>query len=167
MIQFGGEKIKPVDPKFEEAKKTQQHENKMTIHKELAIKFSELIKEEPIVIYTQHDGFKPEKNEIYFNNVNEIRNDETGTGGSIEVLFSYDDWVAVGTNGCRGSSYFDKNNDYYKITQESADSVIRMMNELIERSGYSSIEKTKMSQDVFNNFKNKIVKQEDLEKVEK
>ena len=157
-------KNKPVDLQFEREKKDLEWKNKQDVHEGLASKFSELIAENPIVIYTQHNGFKPEKMGIFFDKIKEIRTDESGTGGSISVAFNYDDWIAVRTSGFSSSNYFDKTSDYYKITKESLSNIMRMMNELIERSGYTEQEKDAMSKSVFENFRNKIVKQEDIGK---
>ena len=156
-----------IDPDFERAKANQENKNKNKIYEGLASKFSELIKENPIIVYTQHDGFGSEQNNRFFDKVQEVRTDESGTGGSISVNFSYDDYIVVDKKGARGSYHFDKNFTHYKITKESLSNIMRMMNEMIRRSGYSDQEKAMMSQYVFDNFKGKIIKLEDLEKNEK
>lgn len=156
-----------IDPEFERSKKNQERENRQDVYEGLAKKFSELIAENPIVVYTQHDGFDPEDNGTSFSKVKDVRTDESGTGGSISVNFSYDDYVVVDKSGARGSYAFDKNSPYYKITKESLSNIMRMMDEMIGRSGYSDQEKAMMSKSVFDSLRNKIVSPEDLAKIEK
>lgn len=155
------------DPEFERAKDNQERENKNKIYEGLASKFSELIAENPIVIYTQHGDGSPRKDIGPFNKVKDVRTDESGTGGGASINFDGSEWVSVGKNGVSCSHYFDKKTEYYKITKESLSNIMRMMDELIGRSGYSDQEKAMMSKYVFDNFRNKIIKPEDLEKVEK
>lgn len=157
---FKNKEVK-VDENFEKEKDNKQWENRQDVYKGLALKFSELIKENPIVVYTQDDNFAPTKN-IGFDNVEDVRTDESGTGGSSTINFNSRDWVSVGKNGFSSSSYFDKKNKYYKITEESLSNIMRMMKELINRSGYSDQDKAKMFQDLSDNFKDKIIKEEDL-----
>lgn len=154
---------KNIDPDFERQKKDIEWKNKSEIKEHLASKFSELIAENPIVVYYSqvNEDTGTENIRASFNKVKEVRIDESGTGGSMQLIFNYDDWVAVGKEGCRGSNYFDKSSNYYKISKDSADNIISMMNELIKRSGYNEQEKTKMLEDVVNNFKNKITNVEE------
>lgn len=152
------------DPEFEREKKNQEWKNKNEVYKNLALKFSDLIKENPIVVYTQHgEGYNANATSS-FDTVKNVETDETGTGGCCSIDFG-EDWISVGKNGARCSHYFDKKTEYYKITKESLSNIMRMMDEMINRSGYSDQEKAMMSRDVFDNFRNKIIKQEDLEKI--
>jgi len=153
---------KNIDPEFEKQKERAEWENKQESHKYLASKFSEVLNQNPIVVYTQHRDSNPEDSGRKFDKVEEVRTDESGTGGSVSVIFDYNNWVAVDKKECKASSFFDKNNDYYKITEESFHNILDMMDELIKISGYTEIEKGKMFQSVVDSLKNKIVKKEDL-----
>jgi len=150
------------DAKFESDKKRVERDNKQENTKYLATKFSEVLAQNPIVVYTNHEGSKRKDVSKKCDKVQEVRTDESGTGG-VSVYFDSSDWVSVGENGFSASNFFDKKTGYYKITEESYQNILTMMNELIKASGYTEVEKQKMFQMVVDNFKGKILKPEDIE----
>lgn len=154
-----------IDPEFERTKKNQELKNKNEVYKDLVSKFSDLIAENPILIYTQHGDFAPRQDISPIDRVHNVVTDESGTGGATSIGFNDgSEWISVGTKGINCSHYFDKKTEYYKITKESLSNIMRMMDEMIYRSGYSDQEKAMMSRYIVDNFKDKIIKPEYLEK---
>ena len=154
--------------------------NKKENNEYLISKFSEKLAEAPIVVYLQHGEGAPQKKDTRtFNKVERVFTNQFGTGAGVSVQFDKDNWigVSIGTvegkiedkvNGRVDTSYpFDKNNGFYKITEETFQNILSIMSELIERSSCPDTEKQKMFQLVIDNFRNKIIKDEDVEKIEK
>ena len=156
---------KKLGEEFEQQKKDVEWNNKQENAKYLASKFSEILAKNPIIVYVKHGNFKTEDNGIKFDKVKETRTDESGTGGYIEVIFNDRDSIAVNKDKFSGSNFFEKQSDYYKITKESYQSILTMMDRLIKISGYTEVEKEKMFQMVVDNFKNKIIKDKDLKQI--
>lgn len=131
------------------------YENKMA---HLTEKFSELLKDNPIVTYVQHEGFGPE-NKKEITTIEKVYTDQSGSGGDSVVSFDSERYISVGKGGYQDSL---TNSSFNKITKESFYTISRMMDELIKDSGYSDAEKTKMSQMVIDNLKNHIIEENAL-----
>lgn len=153
------EKLK-IDSEFEKKKEKVEYDNRRENHQYLASKFSEKLAESPIVFYYQ-DINSFAKIDKVFDKVTEVRTDESGTGGSVDINFTYNDWISVNKTNFRTSDSFER----YKISEESFQNILTMMSEAIKISGYSEAEKNKMFQDVVNYFKSRIINKEDLEKI--
>ena len=153
---------KKSNSEFEDQKKNTEWNNQEESLKYLASKFSEMLAESPIVIYEEKKGSKAEEVGKKFDKVQEVRTDKTGTGGHINIIFDYNNYIAVDKDRFDACNYFQKQSDYYKITEESYQNILTMMDKLIKISGFSEVEKEKMFQMVVENFKNKIIKDEDL-----
>lgn len=150
-------------PLSEREKTNTEMQNYKEHMKHLAEKFSGWLQDEPITVYTQYTGF-PANSERKFDQIKEVHTDRTGSGGSIDVFFDRDNYISVNKDKYSGNSQFSPTADYYKITKESFYNISRMMDELIRDSGYTEVEKTKMSKMVIDALKNKIVDGESLEK---
>ena len=128
----------------------------------LAQKFSEKLKEHPINIYIKHDNLPVENNRktrTIFGNIESVRTDESGTGGSVSINFSYNNWISVRKDKFDGSDFFNPRSAYYKINEESFQNILTMMKELINRSGYSEVEKDNMFNLVVDGLKEEDLKE--------
>jgi hypothetical protein len=159
------EKEKDIEEFEREKKQTEQnvYREKMDF---LTKKYSEILEKEPVIVYTQHDNYKPEKTRE-FNNIRDMKTDTTGTGGRITAYFDYDDYISVDKDSFSPSNYFQSGSGYYKMTKDSFNNILNMMDELIKDSGYTEAEKNKMFQSVVDGLKNKIIDEKSLEQVEK
>lgn len=142
--------------------------NKKENNEYLISKFSEKLAEAPIVVYLQHGESEPQKKDTRtFNKVEKVFTNQFGTGAGVSVQFDKDNWIGVNIGTVDTSYPFDKNNGFYKITEETFQNILSIMSELIERSSCHDTEKQKMFELVVDNFRNKIIKDEDVEKIEK
>lgn len=143
------------NPLTERDKVSTERKNYETKMAHLTEKFSELLKDNPIVTYIQHEGFGAErKHEI--ESIEKVYNDQAGSGGESVISFNREDYISVGKNGCKSSL---TDNSFNKISKESFYTISRMMDELIKDSGYTEAEKAKMSQMVIDNLKNHIIEE--------
>ena len=149
------EGIKKVDLNFEKEKEDIKWKNQQEKTKYLMSKFSEVLAQNPIEIYTKY-GDRIEKVGIIFDKIERVTTDESGTGGNIEVIFNNNNYIAVSKRGFGSSSLFGKEGQH-KIKKEAFQNILTMMSELIKASGYSETEKSKMLQDVVDNFKDNII----------
>ena len=149
-------------PITENKKRDVEFSNNREKMKDLISKFNERLSETPIAIYVQHDKkYKPENPKTY-SAITNAYTDPSGTGGSVGFEFENREYLSVTKNEVRTSSFFDSRAEYYKITEESFQNILRMMDELIRSSGYSDVDKSKMFQYVIDNFKEKIINEENL-----
>ena len=156
------------DEKFELEKRNTEQKNEEENQKYLISKFSEKISQNPIIVYVQYgSGEKPYGDSIRIDKVDGVLTDEQGKRNGVVVNFNKDITIAVSPSGIRASGFFSEKSEFYKVTNESYHNILSMMSELIEKSSYSDADKSKMLQNVINNFRNKIIKDEDVEKVEK
>ena len=151
-------------PITENTKRDIEFSNNKEKMKDLISKFNERLSKNPIAIYVQHDKKYKAENPRTYNAITNTYTDISGTGGSVGFDFDDREYISVTKNEIRPSSFFDSRAEYYKITEDSFQNILRMMDELIRASGYSDVDKSKMFQYVIDNFKEKIIKEEDIVK---
>jgi len=160
-----------IETNFKE-QKSFEDKNKEKNLEDLKNKFNEILKENPIVFYSKKfKNEKPMKTGTSFNLIKDVRTDESGTGGNIGFTASYadkerkegyyDSYFFVDKNKANGHYEFNSK-DESRITKESFQNIVTIMNDLIKISGYSEKDKNQMFLYVIDNFKDKILKDEDL-----
>lgn len=151
-------KNKTPDYEVEKEKMGVQMDNRRAEIENMISKFTEKLSANPIKLYTQHTGSSPSESGS-LDKVKNVSFDESGTGGDSSIDFGNHEYIAVNKDGLRTSTYFNSENDYYKVNNDSYHNILTMMDELIKNSGYSETEKSKMFKYVIDNFKNKILKE--------
>ena len=151
-MNFNTKNKKPVpeekDPQEEKGKK--ELSNNKYVMDELKSKYSEKLKENPIVVL----GSISSKNEV--TDINRIDTDQSGTGGDIGLSFGKgDDYLYVDKNGKINDRLFK---DIYKTDENSFHTIVTIMSDLIERSGYSVEQKSKMQRNVIQHLNSLIKK---------
>lgn len=161
------EKLPQKDEVFELQKRQAEEQRKKETLDELKSKLQEIIKENPIEIkYCGHGnstGYKFDK----INSISIIDNKYKVKAGIDFTMdkFDRDNYLYVSNNkGIISSLTFEKKDPNYKITNVSFQTLSTMMNTLIRRSEISDLEKDILLQYVVDNFKNKILPVEELEK---
>lgn len=160
------EKEPQKDEAFEAQKRQAEEQRKRETLEDLKSKLLEIINENPIEI--KYCGYGNSK-DLKFNKIDSISiNDkycrEIGIKFINDDKFNKDNYFYVGDSGVRTSLPFEKKYPEYKITEISFQNILTMMNKLIDRSDLNDLEKNKMFQYVVDNFKDKILKTEEIEK---
>jgi hypothetical protein len=153
---------KKPDAQFEQDKRYVEDSNYREKINHFVSKFSEKLSENPIKEYVQHKSDEFPKEQGSLNKVTSIRFDESGTGGSMGIEFGSYNYINVDTSGTRGGGVFEKNADYYKVSQNSFHDIVSMMDQLIKSSGYTDMEKTKMLDYVIKHFEHKVITEDAL-----
>lgn len=122
--------------------KDQEIKNNRYVIEELKSKYEEKIKENSIKIFSELSGTKEIKS-IY-----KIETDSLGSGGNIGLAFENGDkYLYIDKNGKINDGLF---NNIYKTDKNSFDNIITIMTDLINRSGYSENEKSKMQREIIS-----------------
>lgn len=156
-MKEGREKI---DEEFEKQKGAVELENRKNKEKFLIENFSEKLRGGPIVVY------KEGKKGIFSQSdkVEDVRLNYDDQG--ISVFFNHNNWIEVYAN-TKGIGFYDSfasKEEDYKITKDSFDTILNIMHDAIEATVCSDSDKEKMFQMIIDNFKNKIIKDEGMEK---
>ena len=162
------EKLPQKDEAFEAQKKQAEEQRKKETLEDLKSRLQEIIKENPIEIkdcgHSNNDSYKFNqiKNVWIIDNKNyhfKVGFDfmEKDSGGRDYFFYVTDE-------GIKTSAIFENKNPKYKITKDSFENLSTMMNKLIQRSNLNDLEKNKMLQYVIDNFKDKILPTEEIEK---
>lgn len=160
------EKLPQKDEAFEAQKRQAEEQRKKETLEDLKSRLQEMIKENPIDIkYCGHansTGYKFDK----INSISIIDKKYNVRAGIDFTMgkFDRDNYLYVSDKGITSSLAFEKKDPEYKITNTSFQTLSTMMNTLIMRSDISDLEKDKMLQYVIDNFKDKILPTEDIEK---
>ena len=126
----------------------------------LLLKFSDLIKENPIIVtYTGGENSKMEHAEK-IDKIESVVSDKNGVGDNTGVRFSNGEYIYIRRNAVDASPLFVEGSTGNKITEESFQNILTIMKELIKISGYDNADKEKMFELVVNNFKDSIIKKE-------
>lgn len=153
---------------FEQQKKNIEWNNKEAKLNDFKNEFNEILSQNPINIYTQYNkDMKARKENLFFKGVESLRSDESGTGGNVGFELTIKggkvyDWIYVNKDGSVSADHYLRKDDCYKITNDSFQNILTMVNKLIKNSGYNDKEKNAMFNGIVEHFKGKIIKDEDL-----
>lgn len=146
--------------KFEKKKQAFELKTRAKKEKFLEEKFSEILEQHPIVMY------KKGKKEIFSKSDKAkevlLNHDDQG----ISVSFNNDNWIRVYTKDIMVSYFFDEERGDYKITKDSFDTILTVMHDAIGATSCSESDKENMFQMIIDNFKSKIIEDEDIEKID-
>ena len=148
---------------FKFQKEFAEEESGRKVEEELKSKFSEILKEHPIVIYKKEIDPTQKYSEIKLDDLKDINLGRYG--GDVHILFDRDNFFSVGKNGFYAMPKYFNSRYTSHITKETFDNIVMMMNQLIERSEYSSDKKEKMMNNVVSGLKYKIIGEEELKKL--
>ena len=145
------QKVKESDPEFEKQKQDLESKNNRHIIEGLESKYKEKLTENPIKIIPSL-GEAREIRDIY-----KLSTSISGDGEDIGVNFDKGDkYFYTDKNGKINDRVFD---NMYKTDEESMQTITTIMTDLINRSGYSDVEKNKMQTNVINHL-NSLVKKD-------
>ena len=143
MFNIFNKKPKELDPDFERAKQDKQFDNNKYVLEELRTKYQEKLTENPIKILSETGEPR------------EIKNIERLTTNPANIEFGNNQYFCIYGDKRIGDELFK---GIYQTDENSINTIITIMNDLIERSDYPVIEKTKMQSNVINHLKDLIKK---------
>ncbi len=139
------------DHNSDREKRNKEFKNYQNLMSELKSKYQENLEKNPIKILDSF-GNAREIKDVY-----KLSTDLSGDGKDIGVDFETgDNYFYTDKNGKINDRVF---NDIYKTDEESMQTITTIMTDLINRSGYSDVEKNKMQSNIINHL-NSLVKKD-------